>query len=77
MTCRLSHKSAVANKNRNKKAEGRARQDKTGGGGDTRGAWDQMKNGEKLNEGGINILQEKARPCSALADEYLLESTKD
>lgn len=24
-----------------------------------------------------NILQEKARPCRALADEYLLESTKD
>lgn len=26
---------------------------------------------------GCDILQEKARPCSALADEYLLESTKD
>lgn len=25
----------------------------------------------------LNILQEKARPCRALADEYLLESTKD
>lgn len=24
-----------------------------------------------------NILQEKARPCRELADEYLLESTKD
>ena len=24
-----------------------------------------------------NVLQEKARPCRALADEYLLESTKD
>lgn len=45
--------------------------------GSTPAAWDKMKNGDKLNERGVNILQEKARPCSALADEYLLESTKD
>lgn len=25
----------------------------------------------------VNILQEKARPCRELFDEYLLESTKD
>lgn len=31
---------------------------------------------EKKKERHI-ILQEKARPCRALADEYLLESTKD
>lgn len=34
------------------------------------------RNKEKMKER-RNILQEKARPCSALADEYLLESTKD
>lgn len=38
-------------------------------------AWNQTKK-EKMKER-QNILQEKARPCSALADEYLLESTKD
>lgn len=32
---------------------------------------------EKKKEERGNILQEKARPCRELADEYLLESTKD
>lgn len=76
MTRRRSDKSAVTNKNRNKKAEGWVGQGRMSW-GSTRAAWDKMKNGEKLNERGINILQEKARPCNALADEYLLESTKD
>lgn len=39
-------------------------------------AWSGKKIDKKLKERG-NILQEKARPCRELADEYLLESTKD
>ena len=38
--------------------------------------WKENSEKEKMEERD-NILQENARPCRELADEYLLESTKD
>lgn len=40
-------------------------------------AWSGKKIEIKKMKERDNILQEKARPCRELADEYLLESTKD
>lgn len=75
MACCLSAKSRVTNNNREKRREVFGRDEPAvhmcGVG------WCGVeRNKEKMKER-RNILQEKARPCSALADEYLLESTKD
>lgn len=41
-----------------------------------RAVWDSAA-WRETEEEEINVLQEKARPCRELFDEYLLESTKD
>lgn len=70
----LSDKSRVTNKNRNEKAG----QDELAFANERRVGAEcrERREKEQAKERG-NILQEKARPCRELADEYLLESTKD
>lgn len=77
VACCLSDKSRVTNKNRNEKAEqGRVMPSfaKMSGGIVWSGKNTEKKEKTKERD---NILQEKASPCRELADEYLLESTKD